>query len=96
MLDLDAAREVAQSHLDGLDPIGSGVALDERHTIERPFGWVFFYDSVTGLETGDLKDRLVGNAPLIVDRRTGELHVTGTAHPIAHYIAAYESSRREP
>jgi hypothetical protein len=36
---------------------------------------------------------LGGNAPLIFDRRTGELHVTGTAHPIEHYIDEFRKRR---
>jgi len=63
--------------------------LDDE-TIERPWGWVFFYDSSKHLETGRLSDRLAGNAPYIVDRHSGRLHSTGTAKPIDEYILEYE------
>jgi len=36
----------------------------------------------------------MGNAPIIVDARTGAATVTGTTHPVEHYIADYE--RRHP
>ena len=46
------------------------------------------------LETGDLSFCLAGNAPIIVDARTGAATVTGTAHPVEHYIAEYERAQR--
>lgn len=67
------------------------VVVDE-HTIERTWGWVFFYNSKRYLETREFRDALAGNAPYIVNRQTGDLRVTGTAHPIEHYIAEYERS----
>ncbi len=36
--------------------------------------------------------RLAGNAPLIVNRFTGEVVTTGTAHPTEYYLAQYEAS----
>src|ERR1700733_1541778 len=57
------------------------VVLDE-HTMERTWGWVFFYNSKSYLETRDFRYALAGNAPYIVNRQTGELRVTGTAYPI--------------
>jgi hypothetical protein len=67
------------------------VVVDE-HTIERVWGWVFFYNSKRYLETREFRCALAGNAPYIVNRQTGELRVTGTAHPIEDYIAEYERS----
>ena len=67
------------------------VVLDE-HTIERAWGWVFFYTSRLWNETGDFKYALAGNAPLLLERETGRLLVLGTALPVENYIAAYEQS----
>jgi hypothetical protein len=39
-------------------------------------------------------DTLVGNAPYIVNRNTGELIETGTAYEIEDYINEYESKLR--
>ncbi|MBN8228924.1 hypothetical protein JYK02_15550 [Corallococcus macrosporus] len=69
--------------------------LEER-TIEREFGWVFFYSSKRYVETGDPAFAVGGNAPLIVDRVTGDIHVTGSAYPVEHYIALYEARPRAP
>ena len=60
-------------------------------TIERRFGWVFFYGSRLYSETGDLRYAVAGNAPFIVDRHTGAIVPTGTAEPVERYIAEYEA-----
>ena len=67
------------------------VVLDNQ-TIEKEWGWVFFYQSLEFIESGDFKDMLAGNAPYIVNRNTGEFVVTGTALPIEDYISKYEMS----
>lgn len=61
---------------------------------EHDFGWVYFYDGSVHVETGKPSDALVGNAPLIVDRADGKLYITGTAHPIEHYLQEYRRGQR--
>jgi hypothetical protein len=67
--------------------------LIDQDLIETEFGWVFFYESRRFKETGDFSDRLAGNAPVIVDRAIGSLHVTGTARPTAEYIEEFRRTR---
>jgi hypothetical protein len=45
---------------------------------------VFFYNT---LQTGELRDCLAGNGPLLVDKGSGALRQVGTAHPVEHYLA---------
>jgi len=61
---------------------------------EHDFGWLYFYDSSGHVESGRVSDALVGNAPLIVDRVDGKLYITGTAHPIEHYLQEYRRGNR--
>jgi hypothetical protein len=61
-------------------------------TIEKNWGWVFFYQSAAFLKSGDFRDMLGGNAPIIINKLTGKLIHTGTAYEIEHYIKEYESS----
>ena len=61
---------------------------------EYDFGWVYFYDGSVHVQSGKPSDALVGNAPLIVDRADGKLYVTGTAHPIDHYLQEYRRGQR--
>jgi hypothetical protein len=69
---------------------GSELVLLSAKTIERSFGWVFFYDSKLHVETGDLRYALAGNAPIVITRADGRIHETGTAHPLEHYLANFE------
>ncbi len=71
-------------------PPGDGLVINHTHTMEKPYGWIFFYTSRGWLETGDLKFAVAGNAPFLVTRDTGELHVFGTARPVDWYIDEYE------
>jgi hypothetical protein len=92
MLDREQARVVAREYLDDRRWKFEVVILDE-HTREEEFGWVFFYQSADFVRTGELRDSLGGNAPLVVLWESGELHVTGTAHPIDEYLTHF---RRQP
>jgi hypothetical protein len=66
------------------------LAIIDNETIEKEYGWVFFYQTKEYLKTGSIVDALVGNAPYIVNKYTGELEETGTANPIEYYIEKYE------
>lgn len=91
MIEKNIAVASARSFISALQVEGGNdlVLLEER-TIEKSFGWVFFYDSRKFLETRDPLQALLGNAPLIVDRRDGSVHLTGTGRPIEFYIERYE------
>lgn len=64
----------------------------DNSTIETEFAWIFFYNSVEFIQTGNLSSALTGNSPLIVDKMDGSVHVTGTAKPIEFYIEEYKRS----
>jgi hypothetical protein len=70
---------------------GDELTLVHNATIERPFGWVFFYSSKRWL-AGDLRFALAGNAPILIDRRDGQVRVAGTEFPIEHYLRNYEAT----
>jgi hypothetical protein len=85
----DMARRVVEKYVDVVTE-GTGVILDDA-TLDKPYGWVFFYQSRAYIETGDESQVLLGNAPVIFNRIRGEYSVTGTAHPIEHYLSDYEA-----
>jgi len=60
-----------------------------NQTVEFELGWVFFYQTKEYFESGNIMYAAGGNAPIIIDKRTGAIHVTGTAHPINKYIVDY-------
>ncbi len=71
-------------------PEDDEIVLIPEATIEKSWGWVFFYTSKKWLETQDISYALVGNAPFIVERSSGKLIQIGTAHGIEYYIENYE------
>ena len=70
---------------------GNAALLDDR-TMDKPYGWVFFYQSKAFIETRDPLHGLAGNAPIIINRFTNDIRCTGTARPIEHYLADYEAT----
>lgn len=66
------------------------LALLSNSTIERNFGWVFFYDSKEHARTGEFQYMLAGNAPFIVMKSDGSVEVTGTALPVESYLERFE------
>jgi hypothetical protein len=101
MVDLNTARDRVKEYLleaeRRMNAFGSALPgyKDPHHRLvivkeyEYDFGWVFCYNTKRYIDTGDTVYAVVGNAPLIVDREDGQLYVTGTAHPLEHYVAEY-------
>jgi hypothetical protein len=89
MLTFAQALELAQTWVRVVT--GDGCVIVTEHTLKRPYGWVFFYDSRAYLASGKTSDMVAGNAPIIVDRVDGEIRVTGTAQPLETYLACYEA-----
>jgi len=92
-VDRQEARAIAARYIDRDNACrveGHLLVLLDEHTIEKPYGWIFFYNSKGWLETGDTKYAIAGNAPFLVERDTGELRVFGTARPTEWYMEQYE------
>lgn len=68
------------------------LAIQEEHTEAHHFGWVFYYNSVKFIESGDFSDALGGNAPLIIDKTSGKLIETVTARETEYYIRNYREN----
>jgi hypothetical protein len=81
------AEHIAREYLKTKEgDAGCELALIDQHTIERHFGWVFFYDAKRHLETGDIRDALAGNAPIVVMKADGRTLETGTEYPLDYYL----------
>jgi hypothetical protein len=94
VLTREEAKKLVHSRINAHDPhvnqVVELVIIDDE-TIEKEYGWVFFYQTKEYLKTGNIIDALAGNAPYIVNKYNGELIETGTANPVEEYIAEYES-----
>jgi hypothetical protein len=82
-LGLSEARSRAIRFLnDAVDQEAGAVDILDAATIERRYGWVFFYNSVRYLETGDPAFALAGNGPIVVLRKDGAVIPLGSAQPV--------------
>ncbi len=88
MISLEEAKELAVSCV--AKNYTHPIAIIDGSTVERPFGWIFFYDSANYLRSGEVGKRLVGKAPIIVNRHTGTISRTSTAFSVEEHIEAYE------
>jgi len=94
MVDKQAATEIARRHISEEYP-GEDVVVDESDVLEEDWCWVFFYNTRAFYQTGELRESLVGNGPLIIEKATGALRVAGTAHPVERYLADYRDRNQE-
>jgi len=58
---------------------------------DKSYGWVFYYQS-KNYDQNDISTYLAGNAPIIFDRVSSEIRITGTAFNIDHYLKVYEAT----
>lgn len=95
MIDRAAAEEIARAELAKMLPPTEAdeIILIDDATVERPWGWVFFYDTRRYVETKDPDARLLGNAPFVVEGGDGSVHFLSTAGPPQNYIHQYEQQR---
>ncbi|MEV4491170.1 YrhB domain-containing protein [Micromonospora coxensis] len=93
MINEREARDTAEEVLRAMSSEPDMPRLAITRADEHPNCWVFFYQSVRYLETGSFLESLVGNAPILVDRNTGQPHLTGTAQPIDYHLAEYADGR---
>lgn len=80
------ARSVVVAQLDNLNLPEAFVILDDA-TEERDSCFVFYW-KLESAHTGGAP--IAGNAPFLVDRRSGRAFSTGTALPTSDFIAAFE------
>jgi hypothetical protein len=70
------------------------IAISQAKTIERPFGWIFFYNTRKYLETGNVIDGLAGNWPFLVNKYNGSVVVMRSDQSVNDFIGEYEHSLR--
>ncbi|EML7988607.1 hypothetical protein D7Y24_15260 [Stenotrophomonas maltophilia] len=70
----EARRRVEAALVDDEEPV---VITNEHEVVE---GWLFCFQSLRYLQSGEISDALAGNGPIFFDRQTGEQHALGTAY----------------
>lgn len=90
MIKYTDALQIAKNYVASLNIEGVTPVIIEQEIKEHYFGWVFFYQSKEYLDTKNVSDMLGGNVPIIVNKYSGAITVTGTAYPIETYIEEYK------
>ena len=89
------ARELVARQIEAKDvelPEGDELIILDAATIEKPWGWVFFYTSRLWHETRDIRYAIAGNAPYIVYRHDGSIHPTRASCRLERCIFAHEKA----
>jgi len=84
------ALSTISDELQKKSPADNPFVVVDSATIERPFGWVFFYNSKKFVETGVNKYRLAGNGPVVVNKRSGKVEFFGSNRPVQQIIDEYD------
>ena len=68
MINIEHAKEIAEEYVNKDYCIeGDKLVVIDEETIEKEYGWIFFFDSLRHLETRDDSYLIAGNAPIIVE-----------------------------
>jgi hypothetical protein len=90
MLTKTEALEIVSKRLQQMSTPADPFVVVEKNTIEKPFGWVFFYNSKKFVETGESRYRLAGNGPVIVNKHNSSVEFFGSSKPPLETVAEYE------
>jgi hypothetical protein len=95
MLTKPEAMELVAKKLRQMSTPDVPFVVDDAGTIEKPHGWVFFFNSKQYLETEDYRYALAGNGPVIVNKHDATVEFFGTFKSPSEFIAEYESKLAE-
>ena len=65
---------------------GEALALLDDRVVQTPRGWLFFYQTVEHLTTGDPLAALAGNGPILVEH-DGSVRILASSSPWQDQIA---------
>ena len=68
----------------------------ENNIIKKPYGNIYSYESKEYLLTGNFNKSLIGNAPFLVEKKSGRVVGFGTANSLEYYLQNYENGTLTP
>ena len=93
MLDSESAKRLATEEINrGYNGRFGPLVILEEETIEKEYGWIFFYSTKKFAETRQFQYALAGSGPLVVER-SGVMRRFGSGKSPAEVIREYEISR---
>ncbi|KAA2240281.1 hypothetical protein F0L74_29390 [Chitinophaga agrisoli] len=93
MLTFQEARKIAEQFLTRDTGSGDRLLIDDKGIVERPYAWIFPYDSERAL-AGDTRCALLGNTPIFINKSDGQVSVFGSGFSIDAMIDVYEEENK--
>ncbi|MCD0454195.1 MULTISPECIES: YrhB domain-containing protein [Chryseobacterium] len=94
MLSENEIIEAANAFLATLEiKIGEPLVIPQELMIKKNYGTYFIYHSKKYWETKDWEEKLLGNAPFLVEKKNGKIIEFGTSRSMDYYIQEYEAGR---
>ena len=94
MIDKDTAIRLVTQYINEHYGADEELAIAPEGTIEKEYGWVFFYNTKKYLETEVISYALAGNGPVIFEKSDGQITAFGTNRPVEELIRDYEQTHR--
>ena len=90
MYNLEQAKAIVNAEINKDFDYDDEIIIIEESIREKPYGWIFYYQSKKYLETDSISYALAGNAPIIFEKETGRMVELGTGRPTEEFIELYE------
>lgn len=90
MLTKSEAEDLVQKELRKMETREYPFDIVRSATIDKPYAWIFFYNTIKHLETNIIIYALAGNGPIFVNKKTSEVIAYGTNKPLEQLINEYE------
>lgn len=92
MLTRDEAQHLAQAFIDDLaQKANRQYVILEAQIIEKPYAWVFPFNTKEYADTGNVRTMVLGTGPIVVNRQTGAA-LMAPPMPIKRYLEQYEAN----
>ena len=93
MIDQNKAKEIVYAEINqpsGHWPDKPEMIILDEYTVEKEYGWIFYWTSRAYHETGDFQYAIAGNGPILISRADGALYQCASAPPLEESIQAQE------
>ena len=89
MLTIDEAKALVIKDLSTMSRPDMELVVVDKHTVVKPYGWVFFFDAREYLESDGQRGGIFGNGPIVV-RHNKKLDRLTSAGRVTDIIGAFE------
>lgn len=98
MIERDQAKIIAERLMnqDVRSARGGGVMIFDEHTVESDDWWAFVYNSRAYRESGDFRQSLVDNPPIMVNKATSEAKFGRTDMSMEDQLYGRRSGQPQP